>query len=41
MQATEKVRLELESQFTVWIEGSYLPQTIELAKNVRGIKLAG
>ncbi len=41
MQATEKVRRELESQFTVWIEGSYLPQTIELAKKVRGIKLAG
>lgn len=41
MQANQKVRLELESQLTVWIEGSYLPNTIELAEGVRGIKLAG
>lgn len=41
MQATEKVRLELDSQLTVWIEGSFLPHTIELAKGARGIKLAG
>jgi hypothetical protein len=41
VQATEKVRLELESQLTVWIEGSYLPHSIEIAKGARGIKLAG
>ena len=41
MQATQKVRLELNSQFTVWIEGSHLPHTVELAKKARGIKLAG
>jgi hypothetical protein len=41
MQATQKVRLELDSQLTVWIEGSHLPHTIELAEGVRGIKMAG
>ena len=41
VQATEKIRIELDRQLTVWIEGSYLPHTIELAKGVRGIKLAG
>lgn len=41
MQATQNLRTELDSQFTVWIEGSYLPQDIELAKKVRRIKLAG
>lgn len=41
MQATETLRLELESQLTVWIEGSHLPQQIELARGARGIRLAG
>lgn len=41
MQAMAQVRIELDSQFTVWIEGSYLPHAIELAKGVKGIKLAG
>ena len=41
MQATQKVRSELDRQLIVWIEGSYLPQNIELAKRARGIKLAG
>lgn len=41
VQATEKLRLELEGQVTVWIEGSYLPHTVELAKGAKGIKLAG
>ena len=41
VQATEKLRIELDSQLTVWIEGSFLPQDIELAKQARGLKLAG
>lgn len=41
MQAMDTVRIELDSQFTVWIEGSHLPHTIELAKGTRRIKLAG
>ena len=41
VQATEKLRLELDSQLTVWIEGSYLPSSIELAKGAHGLKLAG
>ena len=40
-QATSKVRAELDSQIVVWIEGSYLPNEIHLAKGVRGIKPAG
>ena len=41
MQATANLRAELDSQFIVWIEGSYLPDEIRLAKAARGIKLAG
>ena len=41
IQATEKVRLELDRQLTVWIEGSHLPQTLEITKEERSIKLAG
>ena len=39
-QTTGELRQELDSQLTVWIEGSFLPNKIELAKGVRGIKLA-
>ena len=41
MGATARLRAELDSQFIVWIEGSYLPADIRLAKGARGIKLAG
>jgi hypothetical protein len=41
IQVTEKLRGELESQLTVWIEGSYLPHRIRLAKGVKGIRPAG
>lgn len=39
--ATETLRLELDSQLTVWIEGSYLPHEIELTNQApRTIRLA-
>jgi hypothetical protein len=41
MQSMGKVRIELDRQFTVWIEGSHLPQTIELVSGTRGVRLAG
>lgn len=39
-QTTSELRQQLDRQLTIWIEGSYLPQEIELAKGVRGIRLA-
>ena len=41
MDASAKVRLALDQQLIVWIEGSHLPHEVDLAKGVRGIKPAG
>ena len=42
IDASETLRLELDSQLTVWIEGSHLPNEIELTDKVpRGIRFAG
>ncbi len=40
-QAVRELRANLEAQRIVWLEGSYLPQTIELAPHAQGIRLAG
>ncbi|MGB5880129.1 MAG: hypothetical protein WBH85_08880, partial [Thermoanaerobaculia bacterium] len=35
IDATETLRLELDSQVTVWIDGSHLPHEIELTNRAR------
>ncbi len=40
-QAIRRLRETLDAQRIVWLEGSYLPQAIELAPQARGIRLAG
>ena len=39
--ATTELREDLDRQMTVWIEGSYLPNEIELAAGVKGLRPAG
>lgn len=39
-QMTVELRQQLDRQLTVWIEGSYLPNKIELAEGARGLTLA-
>jgi hypothetical protein len=42
MEATQTLRLQLDSQFTVWVEGSHLPTEIELTKIARRrVRFAG
>jgi len=42
IEATEILRLELDRQLTVWIEGSHLPSEIELTKRPpSGVRFAG
>ena len=42
IEATEILRLELDRQLTVWIEGSHLPSEIELTKHPPpGVRFAG
>ncbi len=40
-QAIRRLRDTLDAQRIVWLEGSYLPQAIELAPEAKGIRLAG
>ena len=38
--ALDELRRRLEAQLVAWVEGSHLPQTIEVAQGIRGIELA-
>ena len=41
ISAVSDLRRELDAQWIAWIEGSHLPQDIELAAGTKGFKLAG
>ncbi len=36
----EALRRELDAQWIAWVEGSHLPQDIQLVQSVKGLKLA-
>ena len=40
-RTVETLRQDLETQRIVWLEGSHLPQSIELAPQATGLRLAG
>ncbi len=41
MKAVKELRATLDAQRIVWLEGSYLPQAVELAPQAKGFRLAG
>jgi hypothetical protein len=41
MRAVEGLRATIDDQYTVWVEGSHLPNSVELAERAKGVRLAG
>jgi hypothetical protein len=41
LRSVENLRRTLDHQYTIWVEGSHLPNRITLAPSAKGLELAG